>query len=278
MSQDESPTHCVYTIVNHSVIDSAFEHDGAGEFEERSRWVGAAKHFASLDDDEVYLLLFANAASIVGVQWIASIEEIELLEHGTRVKFSSLLEVSPGIPLDSLRKASNGQPLNPSYIRPYVPCLIDGDVEEAVWDVIDEQLNGEENSLLAEIEFKTITDYIQALSAIERNMTQKQRLMLVAHAEADGKKLSMRALADIADYSSHGTGNMQYGALGRKFANFFKVSGLPNQTQAMAWGNGEPDEKGHFAWTLREPLAEALYELGWLPRPAIPDLRKEAAA
>lgn len=278
MSTEGSGTLCVYTIVNINVIENAHEFGGMGEFEEHSRWATALKVFESLEEGALYPLMMANAASIIGVEWVANIESIEVVGQKTRVKFSCLIECTDPIPLDSLNKASNGEPLAQNYIRPYVPCVIDGDLEEAVLNALDEERNGETNSGLITIESKSSEDYLAALLSIEDSMTAKQKEMLIAHAQAPKHVLSMRALADVAGYKNHTTANMQYGALGRKFADFFSVTDLPNQTQAIASSDGVADGNGHFTWTLRELLVDALVEIGWIERPVVVDYKRQAAA
>jgi putative restriction endonuclease len=278
MSPIESGTHCVYTIVNQEVIRKALENGGYGEFEERSRWATALKVFESLEVGVFYPLLMANAASIIGVQWVANIENIEIIGQTTRVKFAFLIERADPIPLDSLHKASNGEPLAKNYIRPYVPCVIDGELEDAVLNALNEECNGTTNSDLVVIDSKTSEDYLAALLSTEDSITTKQKAMLIAHAQAPGHVLSMRALADVAGYKNHTTANMQYGALGRKLADFFGVTDLPNQTQALATNDGVSDSNGHFAWTLREPLIEALVELGWIGMSSAADFKRQAAA
>ena len=192
---------------------------------------------------------------------------IELQGKGTHVRFSSLFEVTTDpIPLDALLKTSDGKPLNPSYIRPYVPCVIQDTLEAAVLAGL-----ADDDSAFEEIGAKTSADYVAALSALEEGMTEKQRAMLIGHAMAPEHELSMQALAEIGGYSKFQSANVQYGILGRKFAAFFDVDGLANQTQAMAWSDGELNEVGHFTWVLRDALVEALYVLGWAPRPSPPD-------
>lgn len=51
------------------------------------------------------------------------------------------------------------------------------------------------------------------------------------------------------------------------FAEFFDVSDLPNQLQAIATASPEErDEHGHWVWRMRPQLLDALEELGWARR------------
>ena len=277
MTTQVSKTQCVYTIVNIDVIKKAFEHGGMGEFQENTRWATALKVLESLEDGEIYPLMMANAASIIGVEWVAAIERIEIVGQRTKVTFSSLLSSQDPIPLNALTKASNGEPLDPNYIRPYVPCVIDGDLADAVISSLIEERDGGGDTGLAVIESKTSEDYLVALRAIENSITTNQRAMLIAHAQAPEFRMSTRSLADVAGYPSHGTANIQYGTLGRKFANFFEVGDLNNQTQAIAYGDGVADKNGHFTWVLREPLVTALQSIGWVKMSQAVDFRRQAA-
>lgn len=267
----------MYTIVNEDVIKKAQAIGGNGEFEEGSPWASALTCLNSKGRDEIYPLLMANAASIIGVEWVAIIEKIEVREKRTFVQFSCLFEVSEPFPLNALTKASNGEPLAWNYIRPYVPCVIAGDLEEAVLNALREERDEVALPGLEIVETKSAEDYIAALLSVEESITENQRAMLIAHAEAPKHVLSMRALADVAGFPSHGMANIQYGKLGRKFAYFFDVFDLPNQTQALAWSDGTSDKDGHFTWILREPLVEALCALGWAKVPGTKGFAREVA-
>lgn len=85
--------------------------------------------------------------------------------------------------------------------------------------------------------------------------------MLIGHALAPAATLSMRAIAAIGQYDSYVAANLQYGRLGRLFADALGLKGLPNQTMALADGAPCGDERGHFMWRLRTPLVQALHEL-----------------
>ena len=257
-------TQCVYTIVSKKVIDDAFDNAGEGEFAENQRWTSALTHLEGLSPAEPYPLLLGDAASSTGVGWIAMVETIEISGQVTKVHFSGLLGASKPIPLNQLVKASDGQPLSASYIRPYIPCFVQGELETLVLQTLEE---GGYDADLNIIDTRTSDDFYAALKAIEESITPKQKAMLIAQAETHGHVLSMRALANVAGYPSHAIANIQYGKLGRKFANEFGVSDLPNQTQALAYDTGEPDDQGHFTWTLREPLVDALYRFGWIAKP-----------
>lgn len=269
MNGGQDRTQCVYTIVNRDRIIQALDNGGEGEFEEGKSWAAAAKHLATLELAEPYPLLLGDAATTAGVvEWVAMIESIELIEGGgTRVQFSALAELTDTVPLNALLKVSDSLPVSLNYIRPYVPCTISGETEEYVLWALTSSSGGDHEVSFRVVGEKTAADFVDALRAVEGSMSAKQRAMLIGHATFPGHRLSMRSLAEIGGYARFQSANIQYGKLGRKFADFFAVPGLANQTQAIAWSDGKNDAFGHFTWVLREPLVEALQSLGWIPRP-----------
>lgn len=104
--------------------------------------------------------------------------------------------------------------------------------------------------------------YRRAFLQIEPLIGERQLNMLLGHAMAPGATLSMRGIASLGQYDSYVAANLQYGRLGRLFADALGLQGLPNQTMAMADGAPSGDQRGHFTWTLRAPLVQALHELG----------------
>lgn len=118
-------------------------------------------------------------------------------------------------------------------------------------------------SALDQIEKIDVAGFVTALNALEPNITVAQRAMLIGHAMASERTLSMSVIAALGGYDDYSAANIQYGKLGALFANHFAITGLENQTQAMAFNAGVNDEAGHWQWTLRKPLATALEMEGW---------------
>ena len=104
-------------------------------------------------------------------------------------------------------------------------------------------------------------DYIDACKIILGKATANQLEMLKGHAIASGATLDMEAISALGGYTSYESANIQYGKLGRMFADFFGISDLANQTQAIAVA-GDKAPSGHWQWTLRPELVAALIELG----------------
>lgn len=125
-------------------------------------------------------------------------------------------------------------------------------------------------SPLARVEALDADDYERALLALEDRLTEQQLALLTGLAAAPGHTLSMLELAKLCGYDSHKVANLQVGGLGKRFAEHFGIEGLENQTLAIAVGSGVPDDKGHWQWTLRPALVEAMTRLGML-EPALDD-------
>lgn len=145
------------------------------------------------------------------------------------------------------------------WIAPELLPLVAGAKFRPVND--EEGAQGRELTSLARAEFLGVDEYINALDAVSSNMTENQRAMLLGHAAAPGRALSMESIARLGGYDDYGTANIQYGKLGRMFASHFGIEGLPNQTQALATQGGR-DEEHHWQWVLRPALYEALVQLG----------------
>ena len=107
-----------------------------------------------------------------------------------------------------------------------------------------------------------VEDFEAAYRAIADGMTDAQRRMLLGHASARQRRLSMRSIGRFGYYDDYQTANIQYGTLGGRFVDYFAVKGLADRTQGIAVSGNERDDKGEFMWTLREQLAQALHNLG----------------
>lgn len=112
--------------------------------------------------------------------------------------------------------------------------------------------------------------FADALLEIDARMTAKQREMLIGHALAPDRTLSMARIAALGGYDSYATANLQYGALGRMFMDVLGISGLANNVQVICELADATDAEGHDQWTLREPVFEALQLLELMPAAGTP--------
>jgi hypothetical protein len=279
MTSPSGPTVCVYTIVGEEVVAAALGGDGSGEFLEGRRWATAHRCFEERQEGEPFPLLLGDASTTRGVEWVAQVESIELLASGeTRVSFSGFTGLGRPVPLSKLRKLNDGEPLSTSYQRPYVPCQITGATRGKVTAALADTGTVVAERALALIGRKSKADYVAALRSVESKMTSAHRAMLTGHAKAAGNALSMMKLARLGGYESFASANLQYGRLGRLVADALGVQGLINQVQSIATAYSEErDEQGHFVWVLRDPVIDALRELGWITATA-DDLLLSAAS
>ncbi len=265
MAEPNKKLQCVYTIVNRDSVVAAMANGGSGTFLENKSWTSARAHWLqSVEADQPYLLLLGDAATTRGVEWVARIAEIEPAGPGsTQVAFEGLRPLADVMPLSRLRKSSDGKPLSASYIRPYVPCWISGQSSSSVLDALASAESSAQDVAGAALLGKTQADYAAVLRIIEPKLTAAQRAMLLGHAQAPDHALDMQSIAELGGYASFRNANAQYGRLGRWVADQFGISGLVNQTSALAEGH-EDGPDGEFQWVLREPLVAALEQLGWI--------------
>ena len=115
----------------------------------------------------------------------------------------------------------------------------------------------------------TAMEFADALTAIKPS--DAHWVMLKAHYNAPGKKLTSAQLAKVAGYEHLSVANMQYGVLGHKLSDYLNYEPLGK------YKNGDPlwitilvdhagqsfeDDTGHYKHELRDELAEALEILG----------------
>ncbi len=121
-----------------------------------------------------------------------------------------------------------------------------------------------EDVAFARASAQSVEAFKQAYLAVEPQMTAAQRAMLLGHARAPGHCLSMSAIAELGGYTSFEAANTQYGRLGAGFAAALDIDGLAQKTQMLATAGAERDGQGHWQWTMRPQLVQALRELGVL--------------
>jgi 5-methylcytosine-specific restriction endonuclease McrA len=112
----------VYSLIDRSAAEAAMADGGAGHLDEGRPWTRVKAELGS-SSARVPLLL-GDAAHIRGVEWVAEVERVVSNEGRTRVDFVRLVKLKKPLRLGDLIKASNGEPLSSSYIRPYVPCRL----------------------------------------------------------------------------------------------------------------------------------------------------------
>lgn len=119
------------------------------------------------------------------------------------------------------------------------------------------------------LEHISVGDYMQAVAAVWGQLTPKQQSMLLGHASVPDRTLSMTGIARLGGYSEYGAANFHYGKLGRLMASRLGLDELGDYTDwttALAVVAENRNDKGHFQWTLRRTLCEALVRLGHIDR------------
>ncbi len=104
-------------------------------------------------------------------------------------------------------------------------------------------------------------DYFAALHSIEAQIGPARRAMLIGHAVAPGATLSMGALAALGGGIGHRFANLHYGRIGRMVADQLAIAGFSQQTQVLATAHAWSNRVGHWQWTMRPQLREALWQL-----------------
>ncbi|WP_018436861.1 HNH endonuclease [Paraburkholderia atlantica] len=107
----------------------------------------------------------------------------------------------------------------------------------------------------------SVEDFVAAFENVAPRATDRQLSMLYGHAAAADAMLSMQAIAVLGGYDDYSAANIQYGKLGRLFAEHLNITGLDNFTNVLAEA-GHADVNGHWQWRLRPALVEALTDLG----------------
>lgn len=118
--------------------------------------------------------------------------------------------------------------------------------------------------------------YISAFKAIEASITDNQWTMLKFHHAAPARAVSPTTLGATVGYVDYRGANLHYGGLAAALCrelglnhDYVKVGALVD----FVWPNQGGNED--FLWIMRERVALALEELGWVPRVAgylYPDL------
>lgn len=119
---------------------------------------------------------------------------------------------------------------------------------------------------LEQLQLLTAEHYLAALEQVDPAMTPAQREMLRGHANTEHQELAMRSIALLGGYDRPDTAHLQYGRLGRMFAEALGVDceELENKVQAICVSAERQDEAGHFVWRLRPQVVNALRMAGWI--------------
>jgi hypothetical protein len=107
--------------------------------------------------------------------------------------------------------------------------------------------------------------YVCALEAIlARGLHPAKRAMLLFHAQAPQRTVTMAMLAERAGYRTYSAANLQYGRLAADLARYGEFA-FPDRRFAISsigrWGHLPAHPSGHFSFAMHEELAEAIAEV-----------------
>lgn len=115
----------------------------------------------------------------------------------------------------------------------------------------------------------TVAEYVTAFRAVEPRITPKQREMLQLHHAAQARVVSATRLAEEVGYDGYGGANLQYGELAKEIASALAIDVKDGDVAVgILVDFVEPGYAGnqHFLWVMRPNVAQALEDLGWVPR------------
>ena len=112
------------------------------------------------------------------------------------------------------------------------------------------------------------TAYSTALISI--GITDKEKMMLLAHYRSHNRAMTYTSLAKAAGYSDNGPANSQYGKLGHRLGdalgfNFekFKGSDVNWYSSSIGMQMPEPFASGEIQLVMHHELAKAIEQLKW---------------
>lgn len=119
---------------------------------------------------------------------------------------------------------------------------------------------------LHEIRLPHIAEYVTAFRAIEPRITEKQRRMLELHHAAPGRVMSATRLAEEVELANFNEANLHYGLLAEEVCKQLAVSLDTDLGILVMFVPPGVASNKHWLWAMRPNVAQALEDLGWVPR------------
>lgn len=134
----------------------------------------------------------------------------------------------------------------------------------------------------SQIVLPSVDDYVRAFRAVEEDITDNQRRMLVFHHAQPARAVSARTLAVHVGWKDYSAANLQYGLLADRVARELGIALGEHARVGVLVEFVYPQQAANteFLWIMRERVALALEELEWVPRVShylYPDLALKAA-
>ena len=105
----------------------------------------------------------------------------------------------------------------------------------------------------------TVEGYKEMLATQE--LSKHERVMLLAHRTAEGRRMTAQQLADVAGWKRYSSANLHYGRLGKRIKEQLGLDIREESSHAYTTAIGDYDEATQ-EWVMHEELAEALEVLG----------------
>jgi hypothetical protein len=116
-------------------------------------------------------------------------------------------------------------------------------------------------------EFGTSSDYVKAFAALQKEGIAEEHVALLrAHFKAPNHTATWAQIAEVVGYANRNAVNLQYGTLARRVAHRLGMVEPPKGFWLFVlakWADAR-DPSGHTAFVLRQPVIEALAQLGIL--------------
>lgn len=114
-----------------------------------------------------------------------------------------------------------------------------------------------------------VSRYKQALLAIENKIHPNVKAILIGHALAPERKLSVAEMGRLVGYKSNKAASLHYGKFARLLSEHMpekELFGSGDQLSHIGIWDKTPNGESHGSWVMYEELASALQELGWIQR------------
>lgn len=202
--------------------------------------------------DRVLNGIFPNPARPSSVGWVVIVRDVNIAGGQVLVTYQMMFD---------FRK-----------IKPAVPIAIAFEADKRALGVADMSLPFEVceqswlvNDCLHELSRETTSKEFEEALSID-DLTLKHCAMLCFHHAAPNQTMSMDYLANLMGFKNFYAANLHYGRLAGHIGERLGRSPEGDRISVLAYPAG-PDEAGNFQWKMRPQLAEALENLGWVPRP-----------
>ena len=144
--------------------------------------------------------------------------------------------------------------------------LTEPDVLTALRELVDAAFTVE--TIPGSVRYPSTKAYEMALQSNLEHLTDKYRLMLCAHYKAPDRTLTMRDLADAAEYPTWTSADRHYNTVGRMLGESMlfqpraRASGFPIWMLMIAEGANKDDPGVECRWRMRGQVASALESVG----------------